>query len=74
MKSYHLRIIHILIGFIFTVLLTSCADWNFNMDLSKQGLLEIGQQSAKQNCKQQMNLNAYQECLNRVNESYGTTY
>jgi len=74
MKSYHLRIRHILTGFIFTVLLTSCADLNFNMDSSRQGLLDIGQQSAKQNCNQQMNPNAYQECLNRVNENYDARY
>jgi len=71
-KSNDLHICHALAAFIFTMLFVSCADFNFND--SKQGLLEIGQISAKENCKKHINPNAYQECLNSVNENYDATY
>ncbi|MBL4760991.1 MAG: hypothetical protein JKY80_09165 [Mariprofundaceae bacterium] len=68
LSSFHFS--HPFIVFAVTVLLTSCGHLHF----SKSGLWESGQQWAHDNCTKYRHSKDYQECIIRVDESYGENY
>ena len=62
-----------LLFIIVTVFLSSCG-LHFRKDKFETGLLEIGQQTARYNCRQNINYQAYQDCITRIDKNYDEAY